>query len=49
MMIAVPPDLPPGRHTVVLEIDERPATLSHQDGTDWSTFVQATAGDWQGD
>ena len=49
MLIAVPTDVLPGLHRVVVEIDERPATSTHQDGTDWLTFLQETAGAWQGD
>ena len=49
MLIAVPPDVPPGPHTVVVEIDEHPATSTPQDSTDWRTFLQETAGAWQGD
>ena len=49
MLIAVPPDVPPGPHAVVVEIDERPVTSTRQDGTDWLTFLQETAGAWQDD
>ncbi len=49
LTIPVPADVAPGAHTVIVEIDEQPISLEQDDGSDWLTFVQGTAGAWRGE
>ncbi|CAA9341264.1 MAG: hypothetical protein AVDCRST_MAG93-6661 [uncultured Chloroflexia bacterium] len=49
LTISVPADVVPGAHAVIVEIDERALGVGQQDGSDWLTFVQETAGAWRGD
>ncbi len=49
LTIPVPADVPPGAHTVIVEIDERAISADQHVGSDWLMFVQETAGVWRGE
>lgn len=49
LMIAVPVDVSPGTHDVVIEISERAGTSEEPNTSDWMFFLKETEGAWQGD
>ena len=49
LSMPVPSDVPPGPHAVIVEINERPFDPKTNDPSDWHTFIQETAGAWEGD
>lgn len=48
LTVAVPADVTPGAHAVIVEIDEQALAAEHDERA-WLTFVQETAGAWRGD